>query len=80
MPIAVGMIETIGFPAVVEASDAMVKAARGGGQLFVEWRDRRDRGCVVWHHLSLCGAARPKLAPQIGSGSSLWTGARVGTN
>ncbi len=28
MPIAVGMIETLGFPAVVEASDAMVKAAR----------------------------------------------------
>ncbi|MGB3560628.1 MAG: BMC domain-containing protein, partial [Geitlerinemataceae cyanobacterium] len=28
MAIAVGMIETLGFPAVVEASDAMVKAAR----------------------------------------------------
>ena len=28
MPIAVGMIETEGFPAVVEAADAMVKAAR----------------------------------------------------
>jgi len=28
MPIAVGMIETRGFPAVVEAADAMVKAAR----------------------------------------------------
>ena len=28
MPIAVGMIETKGFPAVVEAADAMVKAAR----------------------------------------------------
>jgi carbon dioxide concentrating mechanism protein CcmK len=28
MPIAVGMIETQGFPAVVEAADAMVKAAR----------------------------------------------------
>ncbi len=28
MPIAVGMIETLGFPAVVEAADAMVKAAR----------------------------------------------------
>ena len=27
MPIAVGMIETRGFPAVVEAADAMVKAA-----------------------------------------------------
>ncbi|MFN6034727.1 MAG: BMC domain-containing protein, partial [Dolichospermum sp.] len=26
MPIAVGMIETKGFPAVVEAADAMVKA------------------------------------------------------
>ena len=28
MSIAVGMIETRGFPAVVEAADAMVKAAR----------------------------------------------------
>jgi carbon dioxide concentrating mechanism protein CcmK len=28
MAIAVGMIETQGFPAVVEAADAMVKAAR----------------------------------------------------
>ncbi len=28
MPIAVGMIETKGFPAVVESADAMVKAAR----------------------------------------------------
>ena len=28
MSIAVGMIETKGFPAVVEAADAMVKAAR----------------------------------------------------
>ncbi len=28
MAIAVGMIETLGFPAVVEASDSMVKAAR----------------------------------------------------
>jgi len=28
VPIAVGMIETRGFPAVVEAADAMVKAAR----------------------------------------------------
>jgi carbon dioxide concentrating mechanism protein CcmK len=28
MPIAVGMIETKGFPAIVEAADAMVKAAR----------------------------------------------------
>ena len=27
MAIAVGMIETLGFPAVVEAADAMVKAA-----------------------------------------------------
>ena len=28
MPVAVGMIETKGFPAIVEAADAMVKAAR----------------------------------------------------
>lgn len=28
MSIAVGMIETVGFPAVVEAADAMVKSAR----------------------------------------------------
>ncbi|GBF79295.1 carbon dioxide-concentrating mechanism protein CcmK [Aphanothece sacrum] len=28
MSIAVGMLETLGFPAVVEAADAMVKAAR----------------------------------------------------
>ncbi len=28
MSIAVGMVETLGFPAVVEAPDAMVKAAR----------------------------------------------------
>lgn len=28
MSIAIGMIETLGFPAVVEAADAMVKAAR----------------------------------------------------
>ncbi len=28
MSIAVGMIETLGFPAVVEAADAMVKAAQ----------------------------------------------------
>jgi len=28
MSIAVGMVETLGFPAVVEAADAMVKAAR----------------------------------------------------
>jgi carbon dioxide concentrating mechanism protein CcmK len=28
MSIAVGMIETIGFPAIVEAADSMVKAAR----------------------------------------------------
>ncbi|MFN5765977.1 MAG: BMC domain-containing protein, partial [Pseudanabaena sp.] len=28
MPIAIGMIETRGFPAIVEAADAMVKAAR----------------------------------------------------
>jgi carbon dioxide concentrating mechanism protein CcmK len=27
MAIAVGMIETMGFPAVVEAADSMVKAA-----------------------------------------------------
>ncbi len=28
MAVAVGMIETLGFPCVVEAADAMVKAAR----------------------------------------------------
>jgi microcompartment protein CcmL/EutN len=28
MSIAIGMIETRGFPALVEAADAMVKAAR----------------------------------------------------
>ena len=28
MSIAVGMLETLGFPAVVEAADSMVKAAR----------------------------------------------------
>ena len=28
MPIAIGMIETRGFPAIVEAADAMVKAAK----------------------------------------------------
>jgi len=28
MSVAVGMVETFGFPAVVEAADAMVKAAR----------------------------------------------------
>ena len=28
MSIAVGMVETLGFPAVVETADAMVKAAR----------------------------------------------------
>jgi carbon dioxide concentrating mechanism protein CcmK len=28
MAIAVGMVETLGFPAIVEAADAMVKAAR----------------------------------------------------
>lgn len=28
MSIAIGMIETLGFPAVVEAADAMVKAAQ----------------------------------------------------
>ena len=28
MSIAIGMLETLGFPAVVEAADAMVKAAR----------------------------------------------------
>jgi len=28
MSIAVGIIETLGFPAVVEAADAIVKAAR----------------------------------------------------
>jgi carbon dioxide concentrating mechanism protein CcmK len=28
MSIAIGMVETLGFPAVVEAADAMVKAAR----------------------------------------------------
>ena len=28
MSIAVGMIETLGFPALVEAADSMVKAAR----------------------------------------------------
>jgi carbon dioxide concentrating mechanism protein CcmK len=28
MAVAVGMIETLGFPALVEAADAMVKAAR----------------------------------------------------
>src|SRR4028118_741946 len=28
MPVAVGMIETKGFPAIAEAADAMVKAAR----------------------------------------------------
>ncbi len=28
MAIAVGMVETLGFPAVVECADAMVKAAR----------------------------------------------------
>lgn len=28
MPVAVGVIQTIGFPAILAASDAMVKAAR----------------------------------------------------
>ena len=46
MSIAVGMIETKGFPAVVEAADAMVKAARVtlvGYEKNRQWSCNSDR-------------------------------------
>ena len=40
MSIAVGMVETLGFPAVVEAADAMVK----GGRVTIVYCDKAERG------------------------------------
>ena len=48
MPIAVGMIETKGFPAVVEAADAMVKAARVTLVGYEKNRKRARNGNRSW--------------------------------
>ncbi len=43
MPEAVGVIETLGFPAVLAAADAMVKAAR----VTLVYFDKAERGNFV---------------------------------
>ncbi|MDB9493748.1 BMC domain-containing protein [Spirulina major CS-329] len=43
MPEAVGVIETLGFPAILAAADAMVKAAR----VTVVWCDKAESGRFV---------------------------------
>lgn len=40
MPEAVGVIETLGFPAILATADAMVKAA----QVTIVWCDRSESG------------------------------------
>lgn len=40
MPLAVGVIETLGFPAVLAAADAMVKA----GRVTLVYFDKAERG------------------------------------
>lgn len=40
MPIAVGVVETLGFPAVLAAADAMVKA----GRVTLVYFDKSERG------------------------------------
>jgi microcompartment protein CcmL/EutN len=40
MPIAVGVIETLGFPAILAASDAMVK----GGRVALVYFDKAEKG------------------------------------
>ncbi|QIZ71216.1 carbon dioxide-concentrating mechanism protein CcmK [Oxynema aestuarii] len=43
MPAAVGVIETLGFPAVLAAADAMVK----GGRVTLVYFDKAERGNFV---------------------------------
>ena len=43
MPQAVGVIETLGFPAVLAAADAMVK----GGRVTLVYFDKAERGDFV---------------------------------
>ncbi len=43
MPLAVGMIQTLGFPAVLAAADAMVK----GGRVTLVYFDLAERGEFV---------------------------------
>lgn len=40
MPIAVGVIETLGFPSILAASDAMVK----GGRVALVYFDKAEKG------------------------------------
>ncbi|NEO28680.1 MAG: carbon dioxide-concentrating mechanism protein CcmK [Kamptonema sp. SIO4C4] len=43
MPEAVGVIETLGFPGILAAADAMVKA----GRVTIVWCDRAESGRFV---------------------------------
>ncbi|MDB9315194.1 carbon dioxide-concentrating mechanism protein CcmK [Spirulina sp. CS-785/01] len=43
MPDAVGVIETLGFPGILAAADAMVKA----GRVTIVWCDRAESGRFV---------------------------------
>ncbi|NEO84832.1 MAG: carbon dioxide-concentrating mechanism protein CcmK [Spirulina sp. SIO3F2] len=43
MPHAVGVIETLGFPAILAAADAMVKA----GKVTLVWFDKAESGRFV---------------------------------
>lgn len=40
MPVAVGVIETLGFPAILAAADAMVK----GGRVTLVYFDKAEKG------------------------------------
>ncbi len=40
MPVAVGVIETLGFPAILAAADAMVK----GGEVTIVYCDKAESG------------------------------------
>ncbi|GAB4347829.1 MAG: carbon dioxide-concentrating mechanism protein CcmK [Cyanobacteria bacterium] len=40
MPVAVGVIETLGFPAILAASDAMLK----GGRVTLVYFDKAEKG------------------------------------
>ncbi len=58
MPEAVGVIETLGFPAVLAAADAMVKA----GRVTIVFFDKAERGNFIVVIRGTTSEVRPAMA------------------
>lgn len=70
MPIAVGVIETMGFPAILAAADAMVKA----GRVTVVSCDRAESGRFYVAIRGTNSEVKPALDAGVEAGNNVYGG------